>query len=78
MQECCCDTLASITQPILREASTVFVLFYLQVLRDGVWHLVKPLKGAFTINVGDMAQVLTNDKFFASNHRVLQSKDSDR
>jgi hypothetical protein len=23
-----------------------------QVLRDGVWHLVQPLPGAFTINVG--------------------------
>lgn len=26
----------------------------------------------------DMAQVLTNDKFFASNHRVLQSSGRDR
>ena len=28
-----------------------------QVLREGVWHLVKPQRGALTINVGDMAQV---------------------
>lgn len=50
----------------------------LQVLREGVWHLVQPLPGAFTINVGDMAQVATNDKFFASNHRVLQSSSRPR
>jgi len=50
----------------------------LQVLREGVWHLVKPQRGALTINVGDMAQVLTNDVFVASNHRVLRSTAHDR
>lgn len=49
-----------------------------QVLRDGLWHLVEPQAGALTINVGDMAQVLTNDGFLASNHRVLQSSTHDR
>lgn len=48
------------------------------MLRDGTWHLVKPLEGALTINVGDMAQVLTNDLFVASNHRVLQSTSRER
>eukprot|EP00879_Flechtneria_rotunda_P009471 GHRR01009914.1.p1 GENE.GHRR01009914.1~~GHRR01009914.1.p1 ORF type:complete len:398 (+),score=78.90 GHRR01009914.1:2576-3769(+) len=50
----------------------------LQVLHGGQWHLVPPVPGALTINVGDMAQVFTNDRFYASNHRVLQSELSPR
>lgn len=48
------------------------------MLRDGVWHIVEPQAGALTINVGDMAQVLSNDHFVASDHRVLQSSSHDR
>lgn len=49
-----------------------------QVLREGVWHTVQPLPGAFTVNVGDMAQVFSNDAFYASNHRVLRSVGAER
>lgn len=48
------------------------------MLRGGVWHLVEPQAGALTINVGDMAQVLSNDHFVASDHRVLKSSTHDR
>lgn len=50
----------------------------LQVLRESQWHTVRPIPGALTINVGDMAQVFTNDAFFASNHRVLKSTAMER
>ena len=35
------------------------------------WHSVQPVAGAFTINVGDMCQVLSNDTVKAPVHRVV-------
>lgn len=43
----------------------------LQVYRDGLWHDVRPLAGAFVINIGDMVQVWSNDQYRAPVHRVL-------
>ncbi len=42
----------------------------LQVLRDGLWHDVAPVAGALTINIGDLVQVWSNDRFPAPVHRV--------
>ncbi|CAI5703867.1 unnamed protein product [Peronospora effusa] len=42
------------------------------------WMLVPPRIGTFTINIGDMLQVWSNDKFVAPLHRVLAHKDADR
>ena len=44
--------------------------------RDGApnWIDVSPVPGAFTVNVGDMLQVLSNSKYKAPEHRVLASK----
>ena len=42
----------------------------LQVLLDGAWRPVDPLPGAFTVNIGDMVQVWSNDRFRAPLHRV--------
>jgi isopenicillin N synthase-like dioxygenase len=42
----------------------------LEVAVDGVWRPVPPLPGALTVNVGDMAQVLSNDRYRAPLHRV--------
>jgi isopenicillin N synthase-like dioxygenase len=43
----------------------------LQVYRDGLWHGVRPLAGALVINIGDMVQVWSNDRYRAPVHRVL-------
>jgi len=43
----------------------------LQVLRNGRWHLVQPLEGALVINIGDVVQVWSNDRYRAALHRVL-------
>jgi len=43
----------------------------LQVFRDGYWHDIQPVPGAFVINIGDMMQVWSNDIYHASLHRVL-------
>ena len=49
----------------------------LQIYRDG-WHDVSPVTGALTINIGDMLQVWSNDRFKAPLHRVRASSESDR
>jgi len=46
----------------------------LQVLVDGDWIDVKPTAGAFVINVGDMMQVWSNDRYEANLHRVRPTK----
>lgn len=50
----------------------------LQVYRDGVWHDVPAVPDAFTINIGDMVQVWSNDLYKAPVHRVLAMQDRDR
>ncbi len=43
----------------------------LQVYREGYWHDIPPVAGAFVINIGDMMQVWSNDIYHAAIHRVL-------
>ncbi|MEC8318545.1 MAG: 2OG-Fe(II) oxygenase family protein [Pseudomonadota bacterium] len=50
----------------------------LQVFKDGLWHNVAPLKGAFVINIGDMVQVWSNDRYRAALHRVVAMERTDR
>lgn len=50
----------------------------LQVFRDGHWHDIPPVQGAFVINTGDMMQVWSNDIYQAAIHRVLAMDSRDR
>jgi isopenicillin N synthase-like dioxygenase len=50
----------------------------LQVLRAGRWELVRPLADAFTINIGDMFQVWSNDRYAAPLHRVVANAGEER
>jgi isopenicillin N synthase-like dioxygenase len=50
----------------------------LQVHHAGQWHNVEPMDGAFTINIGDMVQVWSNDAYRAPVHRVLAMEKADR
>ncbi len=50
----------------------------LQVFKDGFWHDIPPVPGAFVINTGDMMQVWSNDYYQAAIHRVLAMDTSDR
>ncbi|ESQ36251.1 hypothetical protein EUTSA_v10009355mg [Eutrema salsugineum] len=43
----------------------------LQVLHDQYWVDVPPVPGALVVNVGDLLQLITNDKFISVEHRVL-------
>ncbi|KAK4477063.1 hypothetical protein RD792_016268 [Penstemon davidsonii] len=52
----------------------------LQVKRktDGEWILVKPTPNAFIINVGDIIQVWSNDKYESVEHRVKVNSEKER
>lgn len=50
----------------------------LEVRRDGRWHAVEPRAGALVINLGDMAQVWSNDRYVAALHRVVPPAAKDR
>ncbi|KAK1412611.1 hypothetical protein QVD17_33998 [Tagetes erecta] len=43
----------------------------LQVLQRNQWVDVKPLKGALIVNIGDLLQLVSNDKLKSVEHRVL-------
>ncbi len=67
----------------LTDAGAVTVLLQdaqpgLQVYRNDRWHLVDPLADAFIINIGDIVQVWSNDRYRAPLHRVLANGDVDR
>ncbi|MDX1561990.1 MAG: 2-oxoglutarate and iron-dependent oxygenase domain-containing protein [Gammaproteobacteria bacterium] len=47
----------------------------LQVLRNGVWRLVEPRADALVINIGDIVQVWSNDRYTAPLHRVLANSE---
>ncbi|CEG49085.1 2og-fe oxygenase superfamily protein [Plasmopara halstedii] len=46
--------------------------------KSQTWTLVSPRKGTFTINIGDMLQIWSNDKFVAPLHRVLANGSAER
>ena len=50
----------------------------LQVLHNDRWHTVQPQADALVINLGDIAQVWSNDAYRAPLHRVLANKARDR
>lgn len=50
----------------------------LQVYRGGRWHLVPTMPGALVINIGDVVQVWSNDRYPAPAHRVLAHEESER
>eukprot|EP00750_Incisomonas_marina_P015581 INCI18381.1.p1 GENE.INCI18381.1~~INCI18381.1.p1 ORF type:complete len:408 (+),score=55.66 INCI18381.1:169-1392(+) len=45
---------------------------------SGQWHRVVPIEGALTINIGDMMQVWSNDRYRAPVHRVLANRERER
>lgn len=51
----------------------------LQVMnRDGVWVEGTPIPDTFVINIGDLVQRLTNDRYLANLHRVVNSSGRER
>ncbi len=50
----------------------------LEVFREGNWHLVEPRPDALVINIGDIIQVWSNDRYKAGLHRVITNPQKDR
>lgn len=51
----------------------------LQVMnRDGQWVEGTPIAGTFVINIGDLLQRLTNDRYLANLHRVVNTSGHER
>ena len=50
----------------------------LEVLKDGKWHLVPSMPGALAVNLGDVLQVWSNNRYVAPVHRVRANADHDR
>jgi isopenicillin N synthase-like dioxygenase len=50
----------------------------LQLFRRERWHLVQPAEGTLTINIGDIVQVWSNDRYLAPLHRVLANSTTPR
>ncbi|KAI9075003.1 hypothetical protein K1719_043053 [Acacia pycnantha] len=50
----------------------------LQVLHDNHWVEVPPVHGALVVNIGDLLQLITNDRFISVFHRVLSSQTGPR
>jgi isopenicillin N synthase-like dioxygenase len=50
----------------------------LEVYRYGAWRLVEPRRDALVINIGDIVQVWSNDRYIAALHRVIASAGAER
>lgn len=46
----------------------------LQVLYEGQWVNVHPIHGGIVVNIGDLLQMVSNDKFKSVAHRVIANK----
>jgi len=50
----------------------------LEVFRAGRWHLVEPRGDALVVNIGDIVQVWSNDRYRAALHRVTANAGAER
>jgi isopenicillin N synthase-like dioxygenase len=50
----------------------------LEVFHAGRWHIVEPRSDALVVNVGDIVQVWSNDRYEAALHRVIANADAER
>ncbi|KAJ6851443.1 S-norcoclaurine synthase 1-like [Iris pallida] len=50
----------------------------LQIRNKGVWFPVKPLPGAFIVNVGDLLEIFSNGKYKSIEHRAIVNTEKER
>lgn len=50
----------------------------LQVLYENTWIDIPPVPGALVVNIGDLLQLITNDRFKSVEHRVLANLEGPR
>ncbi|KAK7301737.1 hypothetical protein RJT34_12609 [Clitoria ternatea] len=50
----------------------------LEVLKDDHWLTVKPISNTFIVNLGDIMQAISDDKYKSARHRVKMNKSKER
>ncbi|KAL5748108.1 hypothetical protein ACOSQ2_025405 [Xanthoceras sorbifolium] len=50
----------------------------LQVFKDDKWYHVQPIGSELIVNLGDMMQAISNDKYVSVKHKVMTNKQEDR
>ncbi|GAB2299043.1 hypothetical protein Dimus_033117 [Dionaea muscipula] len=50
----------------------------LQIRKDGLWFPVKPLTGAFVVNIGDILEMITNGTYRSIEHRAMINPSKER
>ncbi|XP_057494276.1 protein SRG1-like [Actinidia eriantha] len=50
----------------------------LQIKKDGMWVPVRPLPNAFTVNIGDMLEIVTNGIYKSIKHRGVVNSEKER
>ncbi|KAL4346734.1 hypothetical protein GQ457_17G020270 [Hibiscus cannabinus] len=66
------------------DATALTLLFHanevegLQIKKDQKWVPVKPIPGAFTVNVGDVLEILSNGEYKSIEHRAVVDPEKER
>ncbi|KAL0812374.1 hypothetical protein Bca101_068817 [Brassica carinata] len=60
-----------------KEVMSLGQYWRLQVFHDQAWMDVPPAPGDLVINIGDLLQFITNDKFISAEHRVIAHESSE-
>ncbi|RZC66095.1 hypothetical protein C5167_009776 [Papaver somniferum] len=50
----------------------------LQILHQNQWVVIKPIPATLVVNIGDLLQLINNDKFKSAEHRVLANRNGPR
>ncbi len=46
--------------------------------REGQWVSAPPIEGTFVVNIGDLVQTITNDRYISTLHRVINTSGKER
>uniref|UniRef100_A0A803R5T0 Fe2OG dioxygenase domain-containing protein n=1 Tax=Cannabis sativa TaxID=3483 RepID=A0A803R5T0_CANSA len=50
----------------------------LQIKKNGKWIVVKPVPGAFIVNIGDIIEIMSNGEFKSIEHRAVVNPEKQR
>ncbi|RVW40668.1 S-norcoclaurine synthase 1 [Vitis vinifera] len=50
----------------------------LQIKRNGKWIPIRPVPGAFIVNIGDILEIMSNEEFKSIEHRAVMNPETER